>query len=191
MAVSSVTDIENSALIKLGAERIGSDDENNARARLCRQQYPIIRDAVLRAHPWKCAIARIALTPISPKPVNFPEWTNVFQLPVDCMRIIETSLDDCEAWNVEQRYFLANSTPVTIRYIQRVTDVSKFDDNLCEAIAWGLAADIAYAITQSVQLATAAAGSYKSVLMEARSFNAQQGSSPRVSSDQVINSRWY
>lgn len=191
MGVTSVTDIQNSALIKLGAERIGSENENNNRARLVKEQYPKIRDDLLRAHPWKFARTRAELVPISPKPNNFPEWLHVFQLPSDCLRIILTSLPDTAPWDTEQGKFLANETPVTIKYIQRVTNVTLFDDNFCEVLAWALACDIAYALTQSSAVKTVADASYKMKLMEARSFNAQQGSSPRVSSDDILNSRRY
>lgn len=192
MGVTSVTQIQNSALIKLGADLINSEDDENKRARLVKEQYPKVRDDLLRAHPWKFATTRINLSPIDPKPANFFDYDNVFQLPADCLRVIGTSLCDTEQWTVEDRYFLCNneSAPI-IKYIKQVTNVSKFDDNFCEVLAWAIAADIAYALTQNVARETSARASYKDQLTTARSFNAQQGSGPRVAADGFVNSRRY
>ncbi len=191
MGVTSVTEIQNSALIKLGAERINSEDDSNLRARLVKEQYPKVRDSLLRSHPWKFARTRVALTPVSPTPDGFYDFTYVFQLPADCLRVIDTNLCDIDPWDIEDRYFLANSTPVTIKYIKKVTNVTKFDDNFCEVLAWALAADIAFALTNQVTREQAAQKSYRDALMEARSFNAQQGSSKRVSADNFLNARRY
>lgn len=191
MSVTSETQIMNSALIKLGVDRINSEDDNNLRARLVKEQYPKVRDALLRAHPWKFAQTRVQLSPISPKPDGYFDYSQVFQLPDDCMRVIETNLGPNAHWAIEDRLLLTNSTPVTIKYIKRVTNVSKFDDNFCEVLAWALAADIAYALTGQVARETSAKQSYAATLMEARSFNAQQGSAPRVVADNFLDARRY
>lgn len=192
MAVASDVEIMNSALIKLGAERIITRTDENKRARLCDEQYDKIRDDVLRAHPWKFAVRRVELTPISPKPDNYGDYSNVFNLPSDCIRLLE--LVNCninEVWDTEDRYLLANYTPVTIRYISRVSNVSKFDDNFCEVLAWHLAADIAYALTGNQEVADGAKIKAERALSQARSFNAQQGSVKRFVSDNWKNARRY
>ncbi len=193
MGVTTVTQIQNSALIKLGAELINSEDDENKRARLIKEQYPKVRDDLLRAHPWKFARTRVELAPIDPIPDEYSsfDYDYVFQLPSDCLRVIGTNLCDTDQWDVEDRFFLANTTPVIIKYIKQVTNVTKFDDNFCECLAWALAADIAYALTQNVARETSAQASFKAKLAEARSFNAQQGSGPRVSADNFINVRRY
>lgn len=191
MGVTSVTQIQNSALIKLGAEQINDEDDANKRARLVKEQYPKVRDDLLRAHPWRFAVARVALTPISPKPDNFFDFDYVFQLPSDCLRPIGNNLCDTDPWAVEDRYFVCDQATVILIYIKQVTNVSKFDDNFCEVLAWCLAADIAYALTQNVAREQSAQGSRDKALMTARSFNAQQGSPPRVSADGFVRARRY
>lgn len=191
MGVTSVTQIQNSALIKLGAEQINSEDDLNKRARLVKEQYPKVRDDLLRAHPWRFAVARVALSPISPTPDDFFDFDYVFQLPADCLRPIGNDLCDTEEWAVEDRYFVCNQSTVTLKYIKKVENVSKFDDNFCEVLAWCLAADIAYALTQNVARESAAQASRDKALMTARSFNAQQGSPPRVSADDFVRVRRY
>lgn len=193
MAVTSHTEIQNSALIKLGQERILDESDESNRARLVREQYPKVRDALLRAHPWKFARGRADLAVVSPIPDNFSDWDfdYVYQLPSDCMRVLSTNMHPLQEWDVEQRYLAANQSSVKIKYIKRITDVTKFDDNFCEVLAWALAADIAYALTGSTTIKDETEKRYQQELALARSFNAQQGSVQRVASDEWLDSRYY
>jgi hypothetical protein len=193
MAVTSEVDIMNSALIKLGAERIVSADDANNRARLLKEQYPKRRDVILRSHPWKFAIKRASLALISPKPSNYDDYDSVFQLPADNMRVIEIlNQSTYLRWDTENNiYLLADASEITIRYIFRQTDVTQYDDNFCEVLAWDLAADIAYALTQSSAQVQMAAAGLKQAIMEARSFNGQQGSVKRVQAEEFVDSRFY
>jgi hypothetical protein len=181
----------NSALIKLGAERIISEDDESVRARLMKEQYPKLRDALMRSHPWKFARGRASLALIDPIPTTFSGWDfqYVFQLPADCLRVIETNLCNDEEWSVENPYLACNSSEVLIKYIKKITDVTKFDDNFCEVLAWYMAADVAYALTQSTAREQAANAGFEEALMTARSFNAQQGSVQRVISDDWLTAR--
>lgn len=191
--VTSEVQICNSALIKLGAERIVSLDDANNRARLLKEQYPKIRDKELRGHPWKFAIKRSVLAVITPKPSGFDEWAYVYQLPADNLRIIEpVNYSDYDQWNTESGlYFLSNISTTTVRHIFRQSDVTKFDDSFVEVLACAIAADLAYAFTQSSNAVTNAQKAYDAQLMVARSFNAQQGSSPRVHSEDFFDSHRY
>lgn len=60
MASSDVA-ICNSALIKLGVAEITSLSQNVKRAQLCDEQYPKVRDELLRNHVWNFAIKRKVL----------------------------------------------------------------------------------------------------------------------------------
>lgn len=187
----------NSALIKIGAERISTAGDQNNRARLVSEQYPKIRDALLRAHPWKFAIRRVVLAPVADADIDpdndlWPEFTYVYQLPSDVARVlglIDKSYQ--EIWDVEDQYLLANTSPLAIRYVKQITDVTKFDDSFCEVLAWAIATDIAFALTGKEALAADAEKKYKFELSQARSFNAQQGSVKRVISDEWDDARRY
>ena len=54
----SVVDICNEAMDLLGTATIISLTQNSKEARLCNRRFDTVRDAVLRAHPWNCAIVR-------------------------------------------------------------------------------------------------------------------------------------
>lgn len=58
----SVVEICNEAMDLLGAATITSLDENSKEARLCNRRFSTVRDAVLRSHPWNCAITRATLS---------------------------------------------------------------------------------------------------------------------------------
>ena len=91
MATNAV-DICNSALIKLGAGRITSLSDDSKAGKLCNEQYDKIRKQLLRSHPWNFAIRRKALT----KTANTPayKYSSEFLLPTDCLRVLETNLDE-------------------------------------------------------------------------------------------------
>lgn len=190
MAVTSEVQIMNSALIKLGAERIIAPTDANNRARLVQEQYPKVRDALLRSHPWNFAIQYSALAVISPKPAEVTEYAYVYTIPSNCARILKTDLDVNDEWEqISGGRLACNVSEVNIKYVQRVTDVTKFDDSFIEVLAWALAADIAYALTQSTAQAEAAIKRYKEELATARSYDAQVGSVRRVISDDWLNTR--
>jgi hypothetical protein len=190
MGVNSVVQIQNSALIKLGAEQITVDTENNTRARLVRERFPVVRDRLLRSHPWNFAIDFISLAAISPTPSNIFSYSYVYQLPSDCLRVLETSLGYDEEWEeISGKQIACNSDTLKIKYLKKITDVSKYDDNFAEVLAWDLAHDICYALTQSKDLKAEVKKSLDAELRAARSFDAQVGSVRRVVSDDWFDAR--
>jgi len=184
---SSEVEICNSALIKVGADRIISLTDDTERARVVAEQYPKARDEMLRAHPWNFAIARVELG--STGTPEF-EFDNEFLLPSDCLRVLKTDLGDDDEYKIEGRKLLTNNSSIKIKYIKRITDVSMFDASFTEVLAIRLAYDIAYRITNSSTQATALYQLYSLALRDARSFDAQEGSADRIISDEWLNSRF-
>ena len=80
------TSICNSALIKIGADRINSMTETNRRAQLCNEQYSKVRDEVLRSHPWNFAITRAEFSQLTTTP-SFG-YNYEYSIPSDCLRIL-------------------------------------------------------------------------------------------------------
>jgi hypothetical protein len=179
MATSEIS-ICNSALLKIGSERITSLTENNKRAILANEQYPKLRDEVLRAHPWNFAIRRVEVAALDTTPAS--EWDFYYQLPNDCLRVLDIDVDGAE-WKVEGRYLATNEDTVVIKYITQITDVSYFDTIFCETLALRLAADLAYPITNSLQLSTAMWNAYNAQLRLCRSMDAQEGSPDQLAAD--------
>jgi len=178
---ASRTDIVNRALQKLGAERITTIDDNNSRARAAKANYELLRDDLLREHPWNFAMTRTTMEALSDAPAF--GFDLAFELPADCLRVVEVgeypvSLDDYRQgsnapFKVEGSQVLSNqAAPLTVRYVQRVTDESRFDPAFTEALATRLAAELAEELTQSGEKVQAAAQAYARAVRRAKTLNA-------------------
>lgn len=159
--MSSAVDIANSALTKLGAERILSLGDDQKEAREMNALFTMRRDAMLRAYNWSFAMTRMSLSALA----DGPDWgyTYYYQLPSDCLRVIQVSDEwvpygladyisgpDNEPYKIEGRKIATDyGAPLKIRYIKRVTETGEFDPMFTEAFACDLAFHAAEAITQS------------------------------------------
>ena len=99
--MNSVVEIANAALLRIGAGLILDLDEDAKAARLCRQLYGPVRDAVLRAHPWNCALCRCDLARLATAPVF--GFAHQYQLPSDCLRVIGLADEAGEARGVDSQ----------------------------------------------------------------------------------------
>lgn len=188
----SETTIMTGALIKLGAEPILSADDDSTRARLCKLRFPTVRDNVLQSHPWRFATAYVALSPITPKPVDNFEFAYVFQLPDDCLSVLGTSLGEFDCWEeLENKQLGTNISEVTVKFIRRVTDVNKFSPSFISTLEYALARDLAYPITQSDAKVQAMDSLYKAELSASRFNNSRPSSTKQVQSDEWLLSRRY
>jgi len=181
----------NSALIKIGVNRITALTETNKAAILCNEQYDKMRRACLREHPWNFAIRRVELATLSATPAF--EYLYAFLLPTDVIRVLPPSsveVATCK-YKIEGRDILTNESTLKIKYIADVTDASQFDDSFAEALATRLAADLAYSLVQSNTLATQMLAYYEKVLSLARTADAQEGTPDELMEDVFINARFY
>ena len=185
--MTSVVEIGNIALINLGEDTITSLDDDVKAARLINRRFAPIRDAVLRAHPWNCAMARAQIASTDPAPLWGP--AACYQLPTDCLRVLRLE-DRTDAWKVEGRKIVTNAAaPLNILYAKQVNDPNEFDPLLIEAIAARLAADLAHPITQSTTLIQVMWDLYRQKLIEARGVDGQEGTGDEVLADTWLASR--
>ncbi len=177
----SETDICNQALLKVGAKPpIGSlvaEDSDNAR--ICRTFYASVRDAVLRSHPWNCAIKRTTLTALATGPLM--DYDHRYQLPTNpwCLRILQvgTLEEQPTRWKVEGRQLLADLNSPKIAYIKRITDTNEFDALLFDALVLKLAIKIAMPLTKNDSIVKSLVDELESIsLPEARSIDGQESS---------------
>jgi hypothetical protein len=182
MSVLSEVSICNSALIKIGHDRINSLTEQSKAAVLCAERYPFVRDEVLREHPWNFAIKRASFSQLVSTPAF--EYQYEYQIPSDCLRIWQPEDPDV-VFVVEAGKVLTDEGTFKCRYISRVTNTALFDRSFAEALAFRLAADIGYSITASTQLQQAMLAMYDMKLKIARSMDAQEGTP-----EDLINDSW-
>jgi hypothetical protein len=188
MAISSLT-ICNSALSKLGASRISSLAGTTKAALLCNEQYSKLRDDVLAAHPWNFASTRAELS----QNATAPTWgyTYAYDLPSDCLRVLRMEEEDDQGipYKVEGRKLLTDASTSNILYIYQVVDTTKFTPLFAEVLAYRIAQDLGYAITQNMNVAQMMAKLYDDALRKAKSFDAQEGTPDLVEAEDWLDVR--
>lgn len=158
------------ALLMLGAQPINDFNENNDRARLAANLYPGVRDALLREHPWNCAIKRVLLAPDVVKPAF--GYRHSFTLPADYLRVLSVGeLGERLEYLIEGRSLLANVSSIKLRYVFQNTDISTYDAILVNLLELAMASKLAYAITQSTSMAQARLQEFQLALRTAKSLN--------------------
>ena len=183
--MASTVEICNIALSNLGDQLITSLTEANARARACNLRFNDTRDAVLRSHPWNCAMSRATLA-VS----GTPDWgyTNSFALPTDCLRVLDVEDPDTE-WKIEGRNIVSDGSTIKIRYIAQVTDTTLFDSTLVQTIALKLAWEIAETLTGNIDLKREMWQKYQFAISEARSNDAMEGTPEKIEADEWLLAR--
>jgi len=146
---ASVTDICNLALGHLGEGRITSVDEDTVAARACALHYDAARDDLLRSHRWNFAVSRAVLAALVVDPLF--GWSYQFALPANCLRVLEVNDSEAGDWitdafAIEGRNLLTNTSVVNLIYIRRVLDVSEFDALFVKALAAKLAVELSETI---------------------------------------------
>lgn len=184
MAVSEVA-ICNSALAKIGADRIGSLDDDSRAAKLCKEQYYKIRDMLLRAHPWNFAIKRASLAASVTAPAF--GYTYAYPVPVDFVRALEVN-ENLYDWEKEGISILTDESECELKYIAEVP-VGYFDTTFDELLAVKLAHDICSDLSSSPTIKQMLADEYKALLREARLFDAQESTVKKTRTTTFTSSR--
>ncbi len=192
----SEVDICNMGILQVGSKenRITSLTEDSDNARLCNQFYAPVRDAVLRAHPWNCAIERRTLTELTTAPIS--GYDHQYQLPANpwCLRILQVG--DSEdypqiIWRIEGRKLLSDGgTSIKIVYIKRITDTNEFDPLLVDAIALKLAIKLAMPMTSNPQIKAELIKELEVIsLPEARTIDGQESSGDEMETTSYEDAR--
>jgi hypothetical protein len=176
----SQVDICNNALVKVGAGRIVAITDETKQARTLSTIWAFKRDVELAAHPWLFAMKQQSLPALAVAPTASP-FGKAFQLPPDCLRIVELG----DFWSMyypsEGGEFFQRigstiecdeSSPLRIRYIRQVTNPGEFGELFAEALACRLAAEIAMDETESVNKRKTAWDEYAVAISTARRSNA-------------------
>lgn len=185
----SVVDICNKALDKLGEYGpITSLDDGNKPANLCKRNWPLVRDMVLRDHPWNFAVRRAVLASADPA----PEWGFTYRFPFreNHLRLLEVRDLRNDEYEVEDRAILSNATALYVRYIERVDDPNSYDAICFDAMAARLAFELCEALTQSNTKKDALWQEYKDTLIRACSVDAQENPPRDYTEDDWIAVRY-
>lgn len=180
-------EIWNLALTALGADALTSMEEDNENARRLSVIYvPVVKD-LLRAHPWNFALKRATLAQMSASP-DFG-YTYFYQLPSDCLKVVEINDQVDIDYVVEGRRILCDEETVELRYISYITDSNQYDSNFVSLLSARLQAEIAYAVTHSRTLAKDKWDEYIAKRNTARSSDAQEGKPQKIEKSNWVSSR--
>jgi hypothetical protein len=141
----------NLALGQLAANRITSLDDNVTEAKLMKDLFVPTRDALMAAHWWTFAVARLTLAADVDDPAF--EWEHQFTLPSTVLAVLRC--DDGSGtfdlqWQREGDKIVANiEGPLYAQVLQRVDDVAAWSPGFCTALAFQLAADACIALNEN------------------------------------------
>lgn len=184
----SVVDIANRALDKLGHGSITSFSDNNKAAKLVNRSWSIVRNQVLRDHPWNFAVKRVVLSPLS----ESPDWgfTYQHQLPSDLLRLLDIRDMSAGDYQVEGNKILADTDTLYVRYIQEITDPNEYDSLFIDAISSRLAYELCESLTQSNAKKNILAQEYKDSLQSAKFVDAVENPPVSFEEDSWIEARY-
>lgn len=146
--MASQVSICNRALSKIGDDiSILSLDDDIKQARYCKALYEDTLNFVLRSYAWKFAIKRYSLAPSMDVP-TFGDET-VFELPVDCLRVL--SQKENREFKLEGNRIYYDDNIFEFWGITKITDTNKFDSCFVEVLSLYLAIDLCVPLTGDYQ----------------------------------------
>jgi hypothetical protein len=183
---TSVVQIINNALIKIGASAILTLTENSESARAANLIYEQARDASIRDHVWNFAIRRVELAQNSTAPAF--EFSYQYNLPSDCLRVLRME-DMGMYYKIEGGKLLTDEGTAKILYLSRVEDVNLFDALFVEALSARIAAELSVTLSESNTLYANMMEIYQRKIADARSMDAQESGYQEIIADTWLDSR--
>jgi hypothetical protein len=189
MAISNLG-ICNSALIKLGVEKISVLDSTTRQGAIMNEQFDKLRDALLYDHPWNFAMRWCELASADADDTHDnPEYTYRHPMPTGALRVWSTEYDD-EDYEVLEGYVYSDSETLKIKCIMQITDPTKFTPAFAEALACKLAHDNCYALVQSNSLKGTLWGEMEAYIPRVKSGDAQENRAKSLTDDIFLNARY-
>jgi len=187
LGLSSIQ-IINSALVRLGVERISSIDDEAKRAKIMKTMYDVCRRRVLEDHQWGFSLKRVALSEVLPPPLF--GYGHYFQLPIDYLRLVEIyelqgnipnyiypTYGEKKLYEIEGDKIATDMGVVSINYVYDCIDTTLFSPYFTKAFYLELAAECCFSILQSISILGDIRKEKEEVLAVARSIEASQDSS--------------
>jgi len=191
---TSEVSICNQALGWLGAESITSLSDRSTTAELCKNNYPILRDAVMTEMAWTFATDRATsvTADLDAWGHNYkhsvpPNWLQVLRV---YRKVTNESKLDSMGWVREGNFIITKEATVYLWGIKQVTATSYFSEAFTQCLAARIAADLCIPITQNVNQQGALWQLYGAKLEKAAMSDGLQGSNEVIQSEALIDARW-
>lgn len=169
------TDSINAALAALGADPIEDIDEDVENARRVKRIYEMKLRSTLRKHFWNFAMKEAQLAKLVDVPL-MDNYSAIFQLPSDFVRMKTTDLDDSngEDYKIKGRKIYCNATTLKIEYVSFIDDPNEWDAEFKEAFTAALADILAYPITTNATMAATVKTEAARMLQQAKSTDSME-----------------
>ena len=186
---TSVVDICNNALIRIGSKTITSLTDGDKVANSCNTIYEQTRDMLLRQHLWNFAIKRVVLASETDAPAF--EFNNSFPLPSDFIRA-KALEDQYSEYKIESgNKLVTNASSVKLIYVSRVTDVAKFDPLFVEALILMLAIKLSYILIGSNGREQALKEELNKIMFLAKQVDGQDDTPDSLNASTFLDARGY
>jgi len=190
----STTDICNLALDYLEEAPLNSmDTDLGDMARWFRRNFWPMAHALLRKHPWNCAITRAQLSASATAPLF--GWTYAYDFPPNCLRVLPLTIDGTEnsksaPHKIEGSQILTDlPAPLNMRFLRRIVQTGEFDDTFANFLAISLAQKAAHKLTGKQSYAQLMAQMAQAALTEAEQLDALEGTPDDPEDDFWISAR--
>ena len=184
--VTSVVDICNNALVRIGSKTITSLTDGDKVSNACNTTYSRVRDTLLRMHLWNFAVTRQELASEVAAPVFGYAYS--FPLPSDFIRAVRLD-DNILPYKIEQGKLLTDSSEIRLVYVSRIEDVTKFDPLFVEALILMLAINLSYILIGSNPREAALKEELKSTLFLAKQVDGQDDVPDQLQASTFLDSK--
>lgn len=188
--MSSYVAIANLAATTVGtAARLTTPGDDTTLGRAVASVWEIERQAALRDGAWNFAMRRTQLASVNPPPVH--QFQYRFELPADCLRLIEIYDLQRDQWQLEGRAINADHDgALNIRYLADIAEPAEFDPLFVKAFALRIACAIGNRIAGSSFREDANWEKYRQALAEARRVDAMENPPIADYESSWIEARW-
>ena len=191
-------DIMNLALASLGNTRtISSVGDQSTEATLCGRYYDMVRQSLVKMHPWGFATVTADLTVTTE---THDKYTYVYEYPEDCLRVImihaagDTTASDYTTVIVDGdiqkvRRIATDIENARITYINDVQDCDTMPAEFIKALSLSLASELALPLASDGKLAQAVSQNAAVAIANAKRMSALEQQEPPTKENRYTMAR--
>lgn len=189
--MASKVKIANLALARLGVKSISSLGDNTLEARMANLIFEDAAKEVMTEGAFTSTIRRAVLNVTTNTP-DF-EYSYEFQLPTNPKALRILAIDEEEPgsldFSIEGDKLLANISTMEVKYVAYLTNSEDYDEMLKKALVAKLAAELAYPLTGSTNVANAMYQRYEREMQDCMAIDGQNGSNQYIISTDLTTIR--
>jgi len=188
--VAGYVEIANAAATVIGTSaRLTAPGDDTTLGRAVASVWNIERLAALREGAWNFAVKRESIAALADAPKH--GFTAQFQLPPDCLRLLEIHELPGDRWQLEGRAIHADATgPLKVRYLADITEPALFDPAFAKVFSLRIALAIGNRIAGSAFKEELNWSKYRRALADARAIDALENPPIEQYESSWVTARW-